>query len=141
MPDDILRRLNNHPSGRLAAEFLAQMEEPVDPSRLHLLHLALAYLEGLPSEPDGTREEVLQLAREMETKGPFLAASLLAPDYEQLTADLEQGRELLTLEAHLNSLLPDLQAARSARRAGSLLAENLYHNLQHLFPSFGRRSR
>lgn len=145
MPDSTLQRLNQHPASRLAAQYLEHLDEPPDPRRPALLHLAVAWLERTPADqfPFGDYlVDLLELAHEMTAKGPFPATSLLVPDYETLVADLEKspGRELLVLEGHLNSLVAPLQRARHAGRAGRLLAENLYHSLQSLFPSFGRRS-
>jgi len=69
---------------------------------------------------------------------------MFVPDWESMQHEVEQEPEndWTILKAHLDGLLEDLKKRSengklSAKAAGELLADNLFNNLCHLYPSFG----
>jgi hypothetical protein len=102
------------------------------------LEQAIAYLETLPSDLHGYRDEFIERAYTLWSEPPDWVASLFLGDQETFENELEErpGEKPAVLEENLAVLRREVKEAGDD--AGKLLAENLYNSLQHHYPGFGR---
>ena len=104
-----------------------------------LLKRAIKYLEAMPRDPEGYREELLQEAHQIQLSADQTVASLFLGDQETLESDLEESTEEQkpqVVRDHLAGLERELAASADPDK---LLVENLYNSLQYHSPSFGRQ--
>lgn len=129
-------QVNRHPASLLAASHLRRAGLAPDGQTTPLLQLCL---EWLRAQRGPAAALLLERAGQLQASHPAWAAGLLAGNYQELEADLEQapeGREWEALAPHLRALAAEIGKARSAGEAGRLLAENLLASLRVVYPSF-----
>lgn len=152
------KQLDSHPANRLAVELLRPFRAAPDGIQTPLLTLVQVYLNNLPpqAQRQGYTADLLQMAYELNSQEQDWVASLFVEDREQLQQEVEQvprGQEWPVLKEHLDSLYQAMRAAEKesasgrgtrimdSQAVGNLLAQNLFNNLQAVFPNFGPQSR
>lgn len=133
-------QLFSHPANRLATTALQKLKAPLpDGQVLPLLLLVQVWLESQPK-----LWELRQMAYELNRDQQDWVASLFVEDRESLQNELdgsEDGQEWPVFKDHLDGLYQAMkQRSKAPNDVAAFLAENLYSNLQVVFPDFGRQS-
>jgi hypothetical protein len=132
--------IDQHPASQLAAQCLKSLKEPEN-STTPLLQLTIAYLEKVLGEPNPQNylEDVKQEAYRLMSQPAARVVELFCPDWEDLQAELEENpdQQWEILKENLDSLFQEMKEKKTVREIGSLLADNLFCSLCHLYPSFG----